>query len=87
MAKHRVVAIKEPKLEPVLADSEIVARRGVGTRIKVDAPGQVIELMVVGPSAEAVRAACTAFNIEYDEKHLGEALVVKPSFFDSKVKP
>lgn len=79
--------IAERKLEPVLVDGEIVARRGVGTRIKVDVPGQEIEIMVVAASAEAVRAACEKFDIEYDGKHLGEALVVRPSFFDSKVKP
>lgn len=79
--------VAEPKLEPVLVDGEIVARRGVGTRMKVKVGEQLIELMVLGPSAEAVRAACDAYEIEHDDKHLGEALIVRPSFFDSKVRP
>lgn len=79
--------IVERNLEPVIVDEQIVARRGVGTRIKVEVPGQLVELMVVGASAEAVRAACEQFNIEYDAKTLGEALVVRPTFFDNKIKP
>lgn len=79
--------VSEPKLEPILVDGEIVARRGVGARFKVEVDGKTIELMIVGPSIEAVRASCDAFNIEHDTKHSGEVLVVRPSFFDSKVKP
>lgn len=87
MARKTYTSSGELKLEPVTVDGEIVARRGVGARFKVDAVGQEIELMIVGPSIEAVRAACEAFNIEHDPKHSGEALVVRPTFFDSKVKP
>lgn len=79
--------VAEAKLEPILVAGEIVARRGVGARFKVEADGQTIELMICGPSIEAVRAACDAFNIEHDVKHSGEVLMVRPSFFDSKVKP
>lgn len=79
--------VAEPKLAPIMVDGEIVARRGVGARFKVEADGQTIELMICGPSLEAVRAACDAFNIEHDPKHSGEVVMVRPSFFDSKVKP
>jgi hypothetical protein len=79
--------VGEAKLEPVTVDGEIVARRGVGARFKVEVDGQTIELMICGPNLEAVRAACDAFNIEHDPKHSGEVLMVRPSFFAAKVQP
>lgn len=88
MKKSRYATnVAEAKLEPITVDGEIVARRGVGARFKVEANGQTIELMICGPTLEAVRAACDAFSIEHDPKHSGEVLMVRPSFFDAKVKP
>lgn len=85
--RSHATSIAEVKLEPVTVEGEIVARRGVGARFKVEADGQTIELMICGPSLEAVRAACEAFNVEHDPKHSGEVLMVRPTFFDSKVRP
>ena len=85
--KSYATQVAEVKLEPVTVDGEIVARRGVGARFRVEANGQTIELMVCGPTLEAIRAACNAFNVEHDPKHSGEVLMVRPSFFASKVLP
>lgn len=85
--KSYATTVAEVKLEPITVDGEIVARRGCGARFKVEVDGQTIELMICAPSIEAVRAACDAFHIEHDPKHSGEVLMVRPSFFDAKVKP